>query len=416
MKIDGSFNSKSVITEGGVTLNVPGFMPINSIGDYLSDGTTMSDEKLLTYYLRVPELQAIINYRGGVFASMRPRMKNLKTDTEVENHAILDMLKNPNALQNFTEFANQASILKDIFGNAFIHNVFGTDPSKPQALWNLPSGKSKIIPVKNRTIIFNQTDINKIIEKYIFEYIGGQIEYKPEEIIHSNDVQINYRKDVGEYLKGTSKVQALSQACQNIITAYEARGILQGNSPMGIVTNKTKDSEGSIPLIPTDKIEIQEKLQNLYGLSKKKMQFILSGMDLDFISMSTDIKRLQLFEEVNEDQGAIADQYAFPIELLQPDATHANKKEAKKQLYQDSTIPDAIDWLTMLSKGLGLLDQNLTLYPDYTHVPVLQDDLEKRTKMWFFGVRSLNVALEDKAITIQEYQDNLRKLGILKAK
>lgn len=411
MKIDGSFNTKGTVI-GDNTIMTPSFVTADWVNTFLSGDLDTADKKLLGYYLRVPEANAIINYRAQVFASMIVRMRNIKTQKEVEQHNVLNLLKNPNPIQNFAEFAQQSSILKDIFGNGYMHPVFSKDATMTKTLWNLPSMDTEIIPQDDKVILFNKTKVEEVIKEYQFEYFSGQIKYPPEEIIHFNETQVRTDKDASDYLKGTSKLNALTQACENILTAYEARGILQGNSPMGIIVNQTKDSDGTIPMIPDDKDEIQKSLNQKYGLTRKKWQYLVTNASLDFVSMAVDISKLKLFEEVEDDQGAIADSYSFPIELFKPNATHANKQQAKKQLYQDATIPEATNWLEMMSKGLGLLDIGLELYPDFSHIQVLQDDLVSRTTMWQKASLALKHPFDTGVISKDEYRLNLAKVGI----
>jgi phage portal protein BeeE len=341
------------------------------------------------------------------------KMKDEK-DNIIETHPALDLLKQPNILQGTNEYIFQSSVFEDLFGNNYIHNLKGV--KETAALYNLPSSEAKVIPtesIKNGTsIIFNQTDLNKIIKQYEFKYMNGVIIYKPEDIIHINNVQMITTSNVDDYLKGISKVGVLTQACENIITAYQARGVLQGNSPIGIIANQTKDGTGSSVLDPEAKKAVQEELKK-YGLKHKKYQFITTGMDLAFRSMAVNVGQLKLHEEVKEDLQAIANQYSFPAELFSKDVTYDNKREVEKQLYQDSIIPDSNNWLKTLSKGLGLLEEGKVLFADFSHVAVLQDDLEKRSKMWVFAVKAMNQAKGDGVLTDEEYKANLKKIGMI---
>lgn len=403
------FNSKS---EPEITATTT-FFPLDWVQSFISGSMSVSDAKYLTYYLSVPELQAVINYKAQLFATMRVKMKNTQSDKLVDKHPVLDLLKQPNILQNFSEFATQADILKSIFGNAFIHNLFGTVPSKPAALFNLPPGESIIVPKNQNTVIFNQTKIENIIQEYKFKYNKDYITYKPNEIIHSNDTQVVFDVNKKEdYLKGQSKLQPLSQAAQNVVTAYEARGTLQGNAPLGIIINKGKDSTGATATPPGTKEKIQENLRQ-YGLTKKKYQFIVSSMNLDFLTMATDVKKLQLFEEVSAGLRAFANAFSIPPEVFLTGVKYDNKKELDKDAYQNAIIPAAEDWLSIISKELGLIEQNLLLIPDYTHVPALQEDLNQRSEMWNTATMALNRALIDKAISIEEYKANLVKIGMI---
>ena len=102
-----------------------------------------------------------------------------------------------------------------------------------------------------------QTDIKEIVKHYEFTFDNKTIIYPPEEIIHTNEAQV--RIDNTEYLKGVSRIQPLTQACENVITAYEARGILEGNSPLGIISNQSKDQAGAITFNPKEKEQLQEE-------------------------------------------------------------------------------------------------------------------------------------------------------------
>jgi hypothetical protein len=389
----------------------PTFFPLDWVNQYISGSMSADDAKYLTYYLSVPELQSVINYRAKLFASMKVKLKNTKDNKIVENHKILELLEQPNVLQDFTEFANQASVLKDIFGNNYIHKLVGVKEVK--ALFNLPAGEAEIVPVEGNTILFNQTDINKIIKEYLFKWEDGKIKYKPEHVIHSNDTQIRFDLSTDKYLKGSSRIQSLTQACENVITAYQARGILQGNAPVGIINNKTKDGTGAAVLDPEGKKVVQEALKK-YGLSHKKYQFIVTGMELGFQSMATNVGMLKLFEEVAADQLAIANAYSFSSDIFKPDVKFTNKEEADKQMYQNATIPDTKAWLKNLSKGLGLFEENLLLIPDFTHIPVLQDDLNERAKMWVNAIKAMSTAKADGVLDDNDYKENLKKIGMIK--
>jgi hypothetical protein len=408
-KLFSRFSAKSQPEQIGSST----FMPLSWMNDFMSSSMSVNDAKLLMFYLSVPELQAVINYKARLFSSMIVEMKNTKTDELVEKHPTLDLLKQPNVLQNFSEFSTQADILRSIFGNGFIHNVFGTDPSKPQALFNLPPGDSEIVPVNQNLILFNQVDIDKIIEEYKFKYNDGFITYKPEEIIHSNDTQVKFDvSQANQYLKGQSKLQPLSQASQNSVTAREAIGTIQGNSPIGIFTNKGKDGTGSTITDPTAKAEVQENLKQ-YGLAKRKYQYIVTSMDLDFVTTAADVRKLQLFEEISTELRSYANAFSIPPEVFLTGVKYDNKKELDKDAYQNVIIPSAEDWLSILSKGLGLTEQNLLLIPNYSHVPALQEDLNERAKMWDSSVKALNKALTDGAINVSEYRTNLVKIGMI---
>ncbi len=406
MGLFSKFNKKSSpAVVGGANTT---FFPLDFVQQFISNSLELTDDKILKYYLSVPELAAIVNYRARVFADMKVKARKLSSGEDVDV-PIMEMMKSPNPYQTFRELAQQYSITKDLYGNAYLHPVYAFDRQKSKALYNLPAANAEIEFMDGAAPNpFNLTDYSDYVKRYKFKFQGGLIHYNPDEIIHYNDNSVKYEKD--KWLKGISRVTQLSQVCENIKTAYEVRGIIQGNSPLGMITNQSTDGMGTVPLLPEDKENIQNELKK-YGATKKKYQFIVTSASLRYVSMATSVANLKLFDEVDDDQSAIADAFNFPVELFQNNVTYENKKEAKKLLYQDSTIPEAKVWLDGLNKFFGFND--IELYPDYSHVSVLQEDLERKAKMWNWTVTALSKALADGAMTSEEYRINLEKIGLL---
>ncbi len=402
------FRKKSVVTE---TVSTPTFFSLEFIQHFLAAGVSAADLKFLELYLSVPELQAIINYRGRVFADMRIKMVD-KEGKETER-PIPDLLIQPNPLQNFKEFAMQYHVLRDIFGNGFIHPVFGKDTTKTRVMWNLPPVNAEVIPTeavdKGTLILFNATKQEEIIKEYRFKYQDNEITYPPEEIIHFNDNQVSFKGD--KFLLGDSKIRPLQQACGNIKHAYEARGILIQNSALGILSNDAKDAvTGTVPIIPKDREDLQEDFKTKYGLTKEKWQLIITNMSLLWQSMAVDVGKLKLFEEVDSDYRAIAAAYSFPPELLQPKSgtslNQESKDESLRQLYQDATIPEANEFLLGLTNFLGL---DMILKADFSHIAVLQANLTLRSKAMQSASKGLSDAVESNLIEIGAAQEQFKK-------
>lgn len=390
------------------------FFPMSFVDQFLAGAIGSNDAKFLEYYLSVPQLQATINYRADLFATMNIKLRKID-GKEVDSHKVLDLLHDPNPMQSFKELAKQYSIGKDIFGNSYLHPVFFKDPQAAQALYCLPGLSAEVMPADNKLIPFNQFEIDKIIQGYKFKFDGTELLYPPEDIFHSNDIQMYTGKDSKHYLKGLSKIQPLAQVCQNIITSYEARGIIQGNAPAGIISNRTKDGTGTTTMMPDEKEKVQEALKQ-YGYSKRKSQFITSSADLSFISMAINMANLKLLEGNTADQMTIANAYMVPVNIFKSDTTFANLKEAKKQVYEDATIPEATGFCQILSKGFKLEEQGMELYPDFSHVKVLQDDLSTRATMHKTSVEALSKAFADGAISLEEYTEQLEYIGMIKPK
>ena len=388
-------------------VSTPSFFSMEFLQHFLAAGVSASDQKFLELYLKVPELQAIINYRGRVFAGMHVKPED--KDGNEKEIPQLGLFSKPNPLQNFKELAMQYHVLRDIFGNAFIHPVFGNKKDLTTAIWNLPPANAEVIPTEaieeGNQIVFNMTKLDEIIKEYVFRYLNTTINYTPEEIIHFNDNQIQFKDN--KYLLGDSKIRPLQQPCENILHAYEARGVLIQNSALGILTNDSRDAiTGTLPLSKPDKEQLQEDYKK-YGLTKAKWQMIITNAALKWQSMAVDTGKLKLFEEVDADYRTIANAYSFPPEILQTDSTYENKQRAIVQLYQDAIIPEANEFLQGIGNFLQL--DNVFLKADFSHIAALQADLEKRSRTLNWAATGLSKAKDSGFIDEVDATEEFKK-------
>jgi HK97 family phage portal protein len=376
------------------------FVPLKMV-EQLVSGLTSNQKDYLELFLQVPELQAIIGYKARVFSGMNIKAVNKAGDEK--DVPLLDLFAKPNPIQGFKEFATQYYLLRSIFGNDFIHPVFGQNKQNVKALWNLPPMDAEVIAVEGG-IPFNMTDIDEIIKGYEFTYNGQKIQYASDEIIHFNDNQVTF--DTNKWLLGDSKIRPLTQACENIKSAYEARGMLIQKSPLGILSNRTSDGIGRVDMKPEEKKAVQNDFKSAYGMTAQKWHVVLTNQDLNWQSMAADIGRLKLFEEVDHDFRAIANQFNFPPEILQTDSTYENKERALVQLYQEAIIPEANEWLQGLANWMEV---DYTLEADFSHIAVLQQDLERRSRSLNMAATGLSKAVQGGIVEQAEAAEEFKK-------
>lgn len=390
--------SKSQATETVIT---PTFFPLSWVQQYTM-GLSADDKKFLELFLSVPELQAVINTKASAFVNMRVMEERGEDEVPCE----LPLFQKANAIQSFKEFAFQYYVLRAIFGNSFIHPVYGAKPKYTKALWNLPPLNAKVIPVESKLIPFNMTDLDEIIKGYEFTFQGKKIPYEPNEIIHYNDNQVLFDDD--KWLLGDSHIRAITGPCENIKAAYEARGRLITNSVLGVLANDSSDANGTAPLLPKDKKDLHEDFDK-YGLTKQKWHVIITNAALRWQSMATDIGKLKLIDEVEADFEAIARQHRFPPEILLGGVKYENKQQAEKQLYQNAVIPEANEFL----KGLELfLEYPYPLKADYSHVAALQSDKEKSSRSMSLAATGLSKAVEGGFLKTDEAEAQFKKYMI----
>lgn len=397
----GLFKRKAQQIVGTYT---PTFFPVSLFSGFLSDMQNVSDASILKYFLTVPELQAVFNFRSKVFSDMNIKARNPQTLKDLD---VPDFIKTINPFQSQNQFLRQTSTLRDLFGDVFQHVVYGTDRTMAKAMYNLPPVDAKVITRRNIDP-FTITERSELIQLYQINFAGKTIKYSPEEIIHLSDNQIEF--DADHYTMGDSKVRPLLQALENIKTAYEARGILMGNSALGILSNDTKDGLGSVDINAKDSDQLQKDYRAKYGLSRDKWSLIMTNLSLKWQDMSFDISKLKLFEEVKADIEVICNAYMLPPAIMNPDATHDNWESAMIQAYEVAQI-DATEYMQKLNEFYQF--KNLELYADYSHIKILQGDLQKKAQTWNTATMALDKALTAGAITVEQYQKVLMKIGMI---
>lgn len=336
---------------------------VNSNTPILVDTTN-----LLRPYFDCPHLHLVINKRAEMFSNMEIKLKDIKTDEYIKEHPVLELLKQPNPLQNQEEWLTQYSQYKDIFANNFIYTLKATSTSLPKVLWNLPSDQVKIVWTGK---MFKQFDIMEIIDHYKLEWQGIETKYAVEDVIYKFE---NF--DFGN-MKGISKIENLTLPISNIIASLKSRNVIITEKGMfGILSNQAKDTSGAIPLSRDERKKVEEQLMKDKGLYSDKSHIIVTNSSLKWESMGFPMKDMAFFEEVEDDFATILGAYGIDRDIFPSTkgATFENKKQGLIATYQNSIQPEADDLMRTLTKNLGLNEQGLELEASYEYMPIFQED------------------------------------------
>ena len=354
-------------------------------------------------FQEIPELNAILNIRSRAMSSWKLSIQSKTTGADAAaNESLVRILRSPNWFQGQGELWKQSSLFRDLYGNEYLYFL------KPIGMTSTYKGLFTINPANvrvkyNSTTLPFQESTNQFVQ-YFYEINGKVIELEKENIIHLNDNRVDPKK----FLEGTSKLQALQAPIQNIREAYRKRNIIL-KMPVGIMSNGQNDAIGQgVPMNPQDKKEAQNALRNHGALP------ILTDLTVKYNDMNVNAQSMGLFEEVREDVGRICDSFGVPYELLanQKGTTFTNLKEAKKQMYEESIIPDAQEKVDALNLQLGIDKKSWHIVADFSHLPIFAEDQKQRAISLKQMVEALSKALADGAITIQQYQNELLKFGI----
>jgi phage portal protein BeeE len=394
-------------------------MPTRIQGNYLYSlpYNAWNKEDYLKSFLDIPELNAVICTKARMFGN--GCIKEVDSNgEEIENSKLVNILNNPNWFQSGQEFRRQTKLFREIFGNEYLFELFpvGRDleSASSKALYTLPPNWMEV--EYNAPLPFFMYTETPDGVKYKINYKNKEYPIPTDTIIHLNDDRVQMSDkygNSGNMLKGESKLKALTPATNNLKMAYETRGtLLKNRGALGILSNATSDKVGAIPLDPEEKKRIQQEYTVGYGGLEGQSQLIISTADLRWQQMSISPDKMGLYTETAADFDKIIDSYGMKRELFAGNsATYENQKEAKKSVYIDTIIPDANEWIAGFNKKYRA-GAKTKLIMDYFHLPLFQEDLEARGRSLDANINALSKALQDQAITIDQYKTELEKFGI----
>lgn len=327
-------------------------------------------ENLIDVYQACPHLQIVINKKAEMLSNGVFKIRKKEDKSPVEKHWAIDLMKNPNALQPQKEFINEYSIYNDIYSNSFIYRNSAFTGSKPAALWNLPPALMKIIPTGKW---LDQTTLNGIIERYeMYGTDGNAIkQFTPEQVMHINS---GISKSI---LVSDSKLLALQLPISNIIGALKTRNLFIYHGPKNLVSSKSSDGEGAIPLGKEEKKRVENTFNRVdYGIQDHQSHTVVTTASLTVEKMSYPTKDMMLFEEIEDDFSAICGAFGMDRDLFPSTkgATFENKKQGEQTTYQSTIQTAASSFCNFIDTLFGLDKEGLESYLDYSHLAVIQED------------------------------------------
>lgn len=378
-------------------------------GDCNSPGFIISLDKmpgLREAYCKCSPVSTIINRLASSMANGKWWIVDKKNNDVSKNHEyISNLINRPNPLQTRTELIKQIDVYRNLYGITYVYAVVPEGYnliSDAISLW--PINPERIEPVFKKDIIYFAQNIEDIIEKYVITIGNTTINVNPKHILTVRD---SYG-DICAFdeFKNISRIGGLYHEVRNIIQAQEAIYALnKDRGAQGIITNKTKDVSGNIPLSPAEKKQIEDEYKKKYGLGENQAKILITDSDLGWQQMSFNVKDLMLFEGIKQNIESIADALNYPFELLanQKGTTYANRSEAIKYLYQDNTIPASIIYNEKFSEFFELGNDRIDI--DFSHIAYLKEDEAKQAESRLKRSQSLKIDYTLGVITREEYRE-----------
>lgn len=373
-------------------------------------------------YIQCAPLNAIINKlsqahaNGQLWVLDRNGKSKGKESQKAVANGIRRIMSQPNMLQTQDEFEAQGKIYQKIFGYNVVYAIkpVGFPMHEAEELWNVPASWLDIkLKTDSYVMRGDRKKRNAQIESITLTYGTIRLPLELDNIY----IQKDFTPSFETVALPESRIRGVSQQIHNIQAAYASRAsLIVDRGAMGILSSAYKDAIGTQAMDPADVEQIQAQSRR-YGSNAGQFRFIITKAPLNFSSVGYSTKDLLLFEEIEDDVVALCNAFDYPSRLMGVGKTNALSQSDvegfNKLLYQDNIIPgskrDAAFWNRLFdTEDLGVLIEY-----DFTHLPVLQEDLKQKgdargsmvdaySKEWEMGACSINemrIAVGDDPIT-----------------
>jgi len=340
-------------------------------------GEILDPENIDAYnvYSTTPHLQSVVKRKGDLIASGQWKHYKIIRGEKVlqENSELVNLLENPNVLYKGNDYLRLINENMSIYGNVYKYVLRPYSKSIPASLQILPSFD---IQIQTLGKWYKQSKLKNIIKEYKM--------LSTNDILSIDEIDHTYIVNSKNPLQGETPLKAIYLPLSNLRAAMKTRNILiEKRGAIGILSNDTKDAVGNKGLPKDERKRIEQEYQKNYGLGDGQSQVIISDNNLKWQAMGFPTKDLMLFEEDENDFCQLCDQYGIARDLFASTkgATFENQKQALKQTYQTTIIPEAEEIAMNHTKLLGLDGKNEWLELDYSHIPVLQENEQEKARI-----------------------------------
>lgn len=369
------------------------------------DAVYLDTEKPYELYNTIAELKQVVDKKAIMFSNMEIKLIKSDTREEVEDKDLMNLLQNPNIFQSMNKWLRNFKTQEQVYGNQFIYK------NKPSKLSKYPASLINISPTYMKPFltgkVYDQISIEGIISKYVYEDESGKKNYE------TKDILLTKLDDLDNPILGKSPLVSLRLPLTNTKLAYDYRNVIMSEKgAIGILSNRSSDAVGKIPLSKEDKDRINNQYGNEYGIGAGQKRVILTENDLQWQPMTYPTSDLLLFEEVDANKLTIVDHFGLNINIFSnKNATFENVKQALIQCYQDTIIPEADEFMQALGKFLNI-PVGTELYASYDHLSILQVDKEREENVISKRVASVNQLVTSGIVTPEMAQQMIESIGL----
>jgi len=269
-------------------------------------------------------------------------MKRIALDEngeQIENSVLLNLLSEPNMVDDEIEFREKINEYLLLTGNSYVRIVRGEGGLGTEL---------QILETPRTEIVLNSIGE---VEKYQYTRNNGTIaEYMPEEVLHiktSNVVNI----DQNNFCYGLSPLQAAWILVASSMEKLKAdASIFKSRGIIGILTSDT-----DTPMLDPERERLQKEFDEETSGAERYNKIRLSSSRLRYLQTGMSPTDLKLLEGILSSLRLICGVYGMPSVLFNDNetSTYNNVETAKRTAYLDVYIPLANKVDKELSKWLS---------------------------------------------------------------
>lgn len=315
-------------------------------------------------------------------------------EIEDENHPIKQFLKKPNKYQSYTELYEEWHFNHLLYGNGIVYYPTqgeGNNKGKLiQGAFNIPSN---VVSIESGGVL-------EPIKFYNVEYNllpSNSIEVK--DIIHTR--MLNVFELGSNLFWGLSPISVAANVVSSQINGIKKlANIFNNGIPPGMLTRIFSEAElnSSNP-----SLDSREKFNSEWRKRAKDQTPFMGTGKHEWLQFGSNlVKDLQIIESMQNGTSILCSIYGVPDQLfnISTGQKFDNMESAERQMWEGRIIPDQFKWCEKLNEKIKVAYPTVEVWPDYTHIKALQNDLGKASTTY-------TPAFQNKTMTVNEYREKL---------
>lgn len=370
-----------------------------------------AEANMITLFKSIPEVFAPVDTIAAAVCSCEWQLRRIEDDEVVYDNQYWNRIyERPNWKQDFSKLIYNAVVYKYVTGNryfyAYVPDTMTIKLANVVNLWSLPPQYTEPVLRNERTNFLQATAASELLRYYDFNCGRDRLKIHPDYVVHDTYLDIDF-DDLGcSILKGISPFKACEMPMSNLMAVYKARNVIYvKRGALGFIVSRKSDASGMQALTKTEKEDLVKDYQDAYGLDGKKSTVAITSMPVDFIKVAMSIAELEPFKETEASSDAIYAVLRVPRELKprSEGSTYENQKTAKRTLYTNVAIPEAVQIAVILSDLLKLSEIGYYLYPCFDKVDDLQENKKEKSDVDWRNNETLRVRFLHGIITLNEW-------------